>query len=275
MDEQTIPLISNADLQRFQKKILAFYQQHKRDLPWRKTTDPYPILVSEFMLQQTQVSRVIEYYTKWIDHWPTIQSLANSAYKNVLTAWMGLGYNRRAMYLHKTAQVIVREFDGDVLKAVKQFDKLPGIGPYTSKAVQIFSANADIATVDTNIRRIFIKEFQLPESISDKALFKLAEKCLPKGGSRDWHNALMDYGALYLTSKKTGIKPKTQQSRFQGSDRQIRGQILRLLLKETQSLYQIQDQLDVDINRLSIILEKMKKEKTIDKKNDSYLLPGQ
>ncbi len=275
MDEQTIPLISDADLQGFQKKILAFYQQHKRDLPWRKTTDPYPILVSEFMLQQTQVSRVIEYYTRWIDNWPTVQSLANSAYKNVLTAWMGLGYNRRAMYLHKTAQIIVHEFDGDVLKAVKQFDKLPGIGPYTSKAVQIFSANADIATVDTNIRRIFIKEFQLPESISDKALFKIAEKCLPKERSRDWHNALMDYGALYLTSKKTGIKPKTQQSRFQGSDRQIRGQILRLLLKETQSLYQIQDQLDVDINRLSIILEKMKKEKTIDKKNDSYLLPGQ
>lgn len=273
MDEQNSPLITDVDIQRFQKKILAFYQQNKRDLPWRKTTDPYHILVSEFMLQQTQVTRVIEYYTTWMKKWPTVQLFAKTAYKNVLTAWMGLGYNRRAMYLYKTAQIIVHDFDGDVLEAVKQFDKLPGIGLYTSKAVQIFSANADIATVDTNIRRIFIKEFNLSESITDKELFSIAEKCLPPGRSRDWHNALMDYGALYLTSKKTGIKPKTQQSRFQGSDRQIRGQILRLLLKETQSLYQIQDQIDVETKRLSTILEKMEKEKTIDKIDNSYHIP--
>lgn len=275
MDEQKTSLILTADVQRFQKKIFDFYQQNKRDLPWRKTTDPYPILVSEFMLQQTQVSRVIEYYNKWMKQWPTVQLFAKTSYKNVLTAWMGLGYNRRAMYLHKTAKVIVKDFDGDVLEAVKQFNKLPGIGPYTSKAVQIFSANADIATVDTNIRRIFIKEFQLSESISDKELFAIASKCLPEGRSRDWHNALMDYGALYLTSKKTGIRPKTQQSRFQGSDRQIRGKILRLLLKETQSFYQIQNQLDVETKRLSTILDKMEKEKTIDKKDNSYHIPGQ
>ncbi|MFO8077946.1 MAG: Fe-S cluster assembly protein HesB [Thermoplasmatota archaeon] len=273
MDEQKSPLITDADLQRFQKKILAFYQRNKRDLPWRKSTDPYHILVSEFMLQQTQVSRVIAYYTSWIDNWPTVQSLANSPYKNVLTAWMGLGYNRRAMYLHETAQIIVHDFDGDVLKAVKQFDKLPGIGPYTSKAIQIFADNADIATVDTNIRRIFISEFDLDESVSDKALFTIAKQCLPQGKSRDWHNALMDYGALYLTSRKTGIKPKTQQPKFQGSDRQIRGKIIRLLLKEEQSEYQLQKELKVESKRLSKILTKMLDEKTVSKTNAYYHVP--
>ncbi len=271
MKSLTIP---ECEIKKFQQKILSFYKQYKRDLPWRKTTDAYQILVSEFMLQQTQVSRVIDYFNRWMLQWPTVRKLADAPYKMVLSAWMGLGYNRRAMYLHRSAKVIANEFNGEVLEAVKHFENLPGIGPYTSKAIQIFSANADIATVDTNIRRIFINEFDLPESISDKDLFQIAEQCLPKGKSRDWHNALMDYGALYLTSKKTGIKPKTQQSRFQGSDRQIRGQILRLLLNDEQSFYQLKSKLDVDDDRLLIILEKMERENTIDKQKNSYRVPN-
>lgn len=264
---------SKKEIEKFQQKIFRFYQENKRDLPWRKTTDPYKILVSEFMLQQTQVSRVIEYYHKWMNTWPTVESLANESYKNVLQSWMGLGYNRRAMYLHNTAKVIVDEFDGDVLNAVKHYEKLPGIGLYTSKAVQIFADNADIATVDTNIRRIFINEFGLDELVSDNELFTIAKQCLPKGKSRDWHNALMDYGALHLTSRKTGIKPKTQQSRFQGSDRQIRGKILRLILKEEQSAYQLEKELNVDSKRLSKILTKMLEEETVSKTNKLYHVP--
>jgi A/G-specific adenine glycosylase len=266
-------MISTKDKEKFQKKILQFYQDHKRNLPWRKTTDPYNILLSEFMLQQTQVSRVIDYYIHWVDNWPTIERLAKEEYKNVLHAWMGLGYNRRAMYIHNTAKVIVDEFNGDVLTAVKHYEKLPGIGLYTSKAIQIFADNADIATVDTNIRRIFISEFGLDEAISDKDLFTLAKQCIPQGKSRDWHNALMDYGALYLTSRKTGIKPKTQQSSFQGSDRQIRGKILRLLLKEDHSKYQLQKELTIESKRLSKILTKMLNEKTVSKTNKIYHVP--
>ncbi|HMA83531.1 MAG TPA: Fe-S cluster assembly protein HesB [Candidatus Thermoplasmatota archaeon] len=261
------------EIKTFQQKIFHFYQENKRDLPWRKTTDPYKILVSEFMLQQTQVSRVIEYYTNWMNTWPTVKRLASESYKNVLQAWMGLGYNRRALYLHNTAKVIVDEFDGDVLTAVKHYEKLPGIGLYTSKAIQIFAANADIATVDTNIRRIFISEFDLDESVSDKELFTIAKRCLPRGKSREWHNALMDYGALHLTSRKTGIKPKTQQSIFQGSDRQIRGKILRLLLKEDQSAYQLEKELNVESKRLSKILTKMLKEETVSKTKELYHVP--
>ncbi len=264
---------SEEDIHNFHQKIFQFYKKHKRDLPWRKTTDPYKILVSEFMLQQTQVSRVIEYYTTWIKKWPTIQKLANEQYKNVLQAWMGLGYNRRAMYLHNTAKVIVEEFQGDIITAIKQFEKLPGIGLYTSKAVQIFAENADIATVDTNIRRIFINEFKIKETLSDKELFQIAKRCLPQGRSRDWHNALMDYGAMFLTSRKTGIKPKTQQSRFKGSDRQIRGKILRMLLTENQTEYQLNQQLRIDAERLSEILNKMLIEKTVSKTKTYYHVP--
>lgn len=268
-----LTMISKKDIEQFQKKVLQFYLDHKRNLPWRQTTDPYKILVSEFMLQQTQVSRVIEYYTKWIEKWPTVQKLATEEYKKVLQAWMGLGYNRRARYLHNTATVIVNEFDGDVLSAVKHYEKLPGIGLYTSKAVQIFSANKDIATVDTNIRRIFINEFNLDESISDTDLFLLAKQCLTRGKSRDWHNALMDYGSMHLTSRKTGIRPKTQQSPFKGSDREIRGKILRLLLNEAQSSYDLEKQLYVNPDRLVRILNKMCEEKTISKVNKQYLVP--
>lgn len=266
-------LISKKDIEKFQQTVFHFYQEHKRNLPWRKTADPYNILVSEFMLQQTQVSRVIKYYNKWIKKWPTIQKLAAEKYKNVLRAWVGLGYNRRAMYLHNTANIIVDEFNGDVLSAVKHYERLPGIGLYTSKAIRIFADNEDIATVDTNIRRIFINEFNLDESISEKALFKIAQQSLPKGKSREWHNALMDYGALYLTSRKTGIKPKTTQSSFQGSDRQIRGQIIRKLLQENQSKYQLEQQLNIDSSRITPILDKMLKEKTISKTKNQYHVP--
>ena len=255
--------IPSADIRRFQKKIFSFYTKNKRDLPWRKTTDPYKILLSELMLQQTQVNRVKHYYERWIEKWPTIETLAIASLPEVLQMWMGLGYNTRAVNLHKTAQVIVSEFKGDVLAAMKHYKQLPGIGKYTSQAVQIFSTNADLVTVDTNIRRILISEFHLPTTISDVELWSLAETCLPKGLSRDWHNALMDYGALHLTAQKTGIKPKTQQSRFEGSDRQIRAQILRGLLQKSLTFSELEKLVHIDRERLKPILEKMIKEHII------------
>jgi A/G-specific adenine glycosylase len=263
---------SSQDIKQFQKKIFMFYRNNKRDLPWRNTTDPYKILLSEFMLQQTQVIRVIDYYEKWITKWPTIHDMSEASRVEVLKTWMGLGYNTRAVNLHKAAQKIVSEFKGDVLEAMKQYKDIPGVGRYTSQAVQIFATNADLVTVDTNIRRIFIKEFCLSEKISNAKLWSLAETCLPKGKSRDWHNALMDYGALHMTSKKTGIKPKTQQSQFQGSDRQIRAQILRILLKGPYIFSQLQDFVHIEQERLQHILEKMITEEIITLCNHHYQL---
>jgi A/G-specific adenine glycosylase len=259
-------------IQEFQKKVFSFYQKNKRDLPWRKTTDPYKILLSELMLQQTQVNRVILYYEKWIARWPAIDALASASLAEVLQAWMGLGYNTRAINLHKAARKIVTEFGNDVVEAMKHYKEIPGVGRYTSQAVQIFSTNADLVTVDTNIRRIFIKEFHLPEEVSDKELWGLAERCLPKGRSREWHNALMDYGALHLTATKTGIKPKTQQSRFEGSDRQLRARIIRILLQNDESLVNISRILNVDSSWLQRILEKLISEEIISKKNNRYYL---
>jgi len=262
--------ITDEEINQFQSIVLSFYKAHRRDLPWRKTTDPYKILISELMLQQTQVSRVIKYYEKWIKQWPTIDSLAQASRRDVLKAWMGLGYNTRGVNLHRAAQKIVNDYDGDMLEAMKNYKEIPGVGKYTSRAVQIFATNADIVTVDTNIRRIFIHEFHLSEDVSDSELWLLAKRCLPKGLSREWHNALMDYGALNLTAKKTRVKPKTKQSRFEGSDRQIRAQILRQLLERSLSLSDLQKILEVEQNRLQRILDKMVQENLIAVKNKRF-----
>ncbi len=262
--------LSSEKIKQFQKKVLSFYKKNKRSLPWRNTTDPYKILLSEFMLQQTQVSRVVSYYERWTAKWPTINQLASAPLAEVLTLWMGLGYNNRAVNLHRTAKKIVAEFDGDVITAMKNYEELPGIGKYTSQAVQIFSTNDDLVTVDTNIRRIFIREFNLPPTVPDNELWRIAELCLPKNKSRRWHNALMDYGALYLTAKKTGIKPKTQQSRFEGSNRQIRAAIVRYLLKEALSVSELERKIGVEKSRLLPLLEKMSAEQILVKHNTVY-----
>lgn len=264
--------LDQSTISSFQQKILQYYQKNKRDLPWRHTTDPYSILLSELMLQQTQVSRVIEYYTKWLHTWPTIQHLSKANRKDVLQAWIGLGYNTRGINLHKASQIIVEHYNGDVIAAMDDYKKIPGVGKYTSQAVKIFSTNADIITVDTNIRRIFIHEFNLPQDISDSKLWSIAQYCLPKGKSRQWHNALMDYGATYLTSKKTGISPKTTQSTFEGSDRQIRAQILRDLLTKPLTLQDLTNQYNHSSDRLLKILEKMKKQEIIKQENKTYYL---
>jgi A/G-specific adenine glycosylase len=264
--------VSQEKIRKFQEKILAFYRHHKRNLHWRRTTDPYKILLSELMLQQTQVHRVVQYYGRWIRRWPTISALASVKRSEVLHAWMGLVYNPRAVRLHLAAQKIVSEFEGDVLKAMEQYKKIPGVGKYTSQAVLIFAANADVVTVDTNIRRIFISEFHLPARVSERQLWMLAERCLPKGRSREWHNALMDYGALVLTARQTGIKPKTRQSRFEGSDRQVRGKILRRLLRGAAASSELFMTLGVEQQRLERILQKMIDERLIIKMKSKYRL---
>jgi A/G-specific adenine glycosylase len=200
---------------------------------------------------------VREKYLAWQERFPTVQSLAEAPLSEVLALWQGLGYNRRALNLQRAAMLIAADYDGDVLKALAEHERLPGIGPYTARAVRIFSANEDIVTVDTNIRRILLYEFSLPEPTADKDLWQLAERCLPRGRSRDWHNALMDYGAMVLTSHTTGIRPRTRQSRFEGSERQVRGQVLRLLSQGPRSMRQLQSLItDPRLSRVIHALEK-------------------
>ena len=220
-------------IRKFQEKIFAFYRRQGRDLPWRRTTDPYRILVSEIMLQQTQVERVIPFYERWLERWDSVDALAGASLQEVLEQWMGLGYNNRAMRLLETAKRITADYAGDVLAACREYRNLPGVGEYTSRAVRIFAANENLAAVDTNIRRILMAEFSL-QNPSTADLRQLAERCLPIGRSRDWHNALMDYGALHLTAAKSGISPASRQGKFAGSVRQLRAEILRELLQKGQ-----------------------------------------
>jgi A/G-specific adenine glycosylase len=257
----------------FQQKVLSFYAEHGRTLPWRKTANPYHILLSEVMLQQTQVDRVIAYYNRWTQQWPNVQDLANASRIDVLKEWSGLGYNNRAVNLHRAAQVIAEKYNGDVIAAVKDYKNVPGIGPYTAAAVQIFANNEDIITVDTNIRRILLHEFKLPNETPDRELWQLANRCLPRGRSRDWHNALMDYGATYLTSRKTLIAPKTRQSKFEGSDRQIRAKIVRELLRRSAiPAEQLAQTSGTKQQRVGRIIRKMEKDGLVRKDGNTYVL---
>ena len=225
------------------------------------------------MLQQTQVDRVIPYYTKWVSQWPTIADFARVSRKKALQAWLGLGYNNRAVRLHTAAKSIAERYQGNGLKALEE-EKLPGIGPYTKNAVRIFAANADLVTVDTNIRRILIHEFKLPRSTTDKELEALAFQCLPRGRSREWHNALMDYGATLLTSRKTGIKPKSAQTRFAGSNRQLRAQLLRMFLGSPGSctLKELATVHSCPSSRLISILDTMVRDGLLEKKKQNYAI---
>jgi len=215
----------------FQKKILSWYANHKRDLPWRKTKDGYKILISEIMLQQTQVNRVLSYYQKWLEEFPDFETLAKAEKITVLKRWSGLGYNQRALRLQQLAQQVMQRYQGKLPRDEKSLVSLPGIGPYTAAALQAFAFNKEVPVIDTNVRRVLIHEFQLWEIITQKALLEIAKQCIPKGKSSLWHNALMDYGSLEKTAQKTGIKPLSQQSKFEGSDRQVRGWLIRQLIK--------------------------------------------
>ncbi len=217
-------------IERLQEKVFDFYRGNKRMFPWRETTDRYAVLVSEIMLQQTQAERVVEKFLAWLERFPDIRSLANASLKDVLASWSGLGYNARGQRLQRCAKIIDSEYAGVVPSLQEKLIGLPGIGFYTSRSIPIFADNLDIATVDTNIRRIYIHEFGLPEIIKPGELLSLAEEILPAGRSRDWHNALMDYGALFLTGRKTGVRPVTRQSKFKGSKRWYRGRIVKALV---------------------------------------------
>jgi A/G-specific adenine glycosylase len=214
----------------FRRKIFDFYQLNRRSFPWRETTDRYAVMVSEIMLQQTQAERVAGRFTAWMQRFPNTEALASASLREVLLLWSGLGYNSRGQRLQGCAKVIMERFNGVVPASPELLKTLPGIGEYTCRSIPVFADNLDAAAVDTNIRRIIMHEFALPEDTSKQEIQALAEQLLPQGRSREWHNALMDYGSLFLTSRNTGIRPLTKQSKFQGSKRWYRGRLIKELI---------------------------------------------
>ena len=233
-------------------------------------------MVSEFMLQQTQTSRVRDIYRAFLKIFPTFESLAKAKQSDVLKFWSQnrLGYNRRALWLHEAANQILE--NGSFPESIKELRKLKGIGPYASRSILIFAFNKDIATVDTNIRRILIVEGFASEENSDKDLLEIATQLVPKGRSRDWHNALMDYGAIKLTSLKTGIKPRSKQAKFKGSNRQYRGKVIKYLtMKKKAAKEAIIKACRIPQQKVEIILKSLVKDGLIlyEEKENIYFLP--
>jgi A/G-specific adenine glycosylase len=223
-----------AAVRRLRRRVLTWYGRHARDLPWRHTADPYAILVSEVMLQQTQVPRVVPKFAAFLDRFPNLECLAAAPLADVLTLWSGLGYNNRAVRLRACAQAVVTAAPqgkpAELPRSVGALETLPGVGPYTARALRVFAHNVDLAAVDSNVRRVLIHELGLPHDLSQLSLQRVAERVLPRGQARDWHNALMDYGAAVLTGRATGITPPTSQGPFPGSRRWYRSRLLKLLL---------------------------------------------
>lgn len=261
-------IIPQKEIKKFQTEILDWYKKNQRDLPWRKTRDPYRILVSEVMAQQTQLSRVIPKYEAWVKEFPTIDALAKAKVSDVLRLWSGLGYNRRALYLKRFAEKLVDHpgdrrsigspwdsiaaLQNDTNKMIAVLKTLPGIGEYTARAIVCFGFNQQVALVDTNVRKVIFvrfgachyegskmtkqsqthqKDCRASLSMTNRELQEIADQLLPVGKAYEWNQALMDYSAVMLKKEKLPI-PK--QSKFKGSYRYFRGLVLKTLLEKKQ-----------------------------------------
>ncbi len=189
----------------FSDQLLQWFSIHQRSLPWRGNPSPYDVLISEFMLQQTQVSRVIEKFKEFKEKFPTLQDLAKASKAEVIEAWSGLGYNRRALLLHTFAQEVCEKHNGIIPQGKEQLQELPGMGPYTTGAILSFAYNLPEPAIDVNVRRIYLRFFEgrdqgLPMSKKEEqGLYQLAKQTIPESQSEIFHSALMDFGSLVCT----------------------------------------------------------------------------
>jgi A/G-specific adenine glycosylase len=269
--------LSPSQIRTFREKVYEYYCTQGRDLPWRKTRNPYRILVSEIMLQQTQVDRVIEKYKAFLAAFPDFKTLTQAPRTQLLSIWSGLGYNRRALALQALAQQVMTEHRGKLPNDPEKLIELPGIGKYTAGAIAAFAFNKPVVFMDTNIRRVFIHEFFLDkENIKDEDIMPLIEQALDKEDSRTWYNALMDYGSML---KQTQANPNrksahyTKQSPFENSNRQVRGAILKLLVKEAPlTAAQIVKKSKMDKQRVQENLLKLAEEGFIRKQGRAFAL---
>ncbi len=295
--------------QTFRATVWKYWKEHGRhDLPWRKTSDPYKILVSEVMLQQTQVERVIPYYRTFLKQFPNVKTLAEAPLSEVLKLWQGLGYNRRAKMLHEAAKYILSHqpvytaskntrlnlvFPG----SAAELQKLPGIGPYTAGAVAAFAYNQDGIFIETNIRTAITHHFfpasvtgkenrirnttiygSISDSVDDAQILSILKEMHPNGKAREWYAALMDYGAHL---KRSGVrinaraKGYTKQSAFKGSGREVRGAILRTLTQGGATRTKLLSLFEAD--RREQVEEQMQKlvaEKLIMRRGRTFELPN-
>ena len=232
-----------------QQALIDWYEADHREYPWRQTDDPYAILVSEIMSQQTQLDRVVEAWSDFLDEWPTVDSLADAPRGDVVSFWSNhsLGYNNRAKYLHEAATQVVDDYDGEFPETPEGLKELMGVGPYTANAVASFAFNNGDAVVDTNVKRVLYRAFGVPDD--DSAFETAASDLMPEDRSRVWNNAIMELGGVacektpncdtagcpwrewchaYESGDFTAPDVPTQPS-FEGSRRQMRGRVIRTL----------------------------------------------
>jgi A/G-specific adenine glycosylase len=191
---------------RFQRRLLTWYRRYGRDLPWRRTREPYRILVSEIMLQQTQVERVLPKYHQFLDHYPTMEALAAAPVDDVRRLWYPLGYNVRPVRLHAIARETIARYGGRLPDTADTLRRLPGVGRYTAGAILAFAHGRDVAILDTNVRRVLGRVFLGPRRLrrlrGEKTFWDLAEALVPRGRGYDFNQALMDFGATWCTPRR-------------------------------------------------------------------------
>lgn len=263
-------------IQDVRERVWDYYRdQGRHTLPWRQMITPYGILVSEVMLQQTQVSRVLQKYEAWLEVFPDFADLADATGPAVLAQWQGLGYNRRGLWLREAARRIRHEHGGRLPDDPAVLVTLPGIGPNTAASIAAFAYDMPVVFIETNIRRVFIHEFfpDTPEGnlVTDAQLRPLIEAALDREHPREWYWALMDYGA-YLAKQVPNPNRRSRhyarQSVFEGSARQVRGEVLRRLLTGPKT----ETELAIPDERLSAVLAGLAKDGLVAHEQGSWRL---
>lgn len=227
--------MSALSISQFRRIVRDYYRDNRRPMPWRDDHSPYSVVVSEIMLQQTQVARVLEKYPLFMHAFPDFEALAATSTTSILAVWQGMGYNRRALNLQKLAQQIIQGHGGRLPQDPQRLLQLPGIGPGTAGSIAAFAFNIPVVFIETNIRRVIIHHFFHDHTeVADTDLLPVIERSLDRTNPREWYYALMDYGAYLakiVPNPNRRSKHYVVQSKFEGSDRQIRGAIIRLLLE--------------------------------------------
>ncbi len=270
-------MVHEKELRAFQTRVWNYYKQHNRPMPWREDTSPYAIFVSEIMLQQTQVPRVIPKFEAFMAALPSFEALGKADNADVLQLWSGLGYNRRALNLKKAAQIVMHDFNGQLPDTMEDLVKLPGIGAATAGAILAYAFNKPVVYIETNIRAIYLHEFfPHEENVSDEVLLPLIEATVKKRNAREWYWALMDYGTMLKQTKGNAArrsKHYTKQSTFEGSVRQMRGILMRLFLEDSSKCYTLEELMKrFDDGRIPQALTGLVKDGTLTDSNGNYSL---